>query len=110
MKVQVTQEEVREMVRAKYGLPYETEVEIVSSTISPLVYRVIQVVESVDFTGRQKIEAIKLLRENYNAGGYCVGLLGAKWIVENWAKFKSFAKSLGRLPSEKEIENLIKST
>jgi hypothetical protein len=108
MKIQVTHEEVRDMVRAKYGLPYETEVEIVSSTINPQVHQVIRVVESVDFTGREKIAAIKLVREHYLADGYCPGLFNAKWIIENWAKFKSFAKAIGRLPSERELDNLIK--
>ena len=111
MKIQVTVAEVTELFRAKYDLPAGTSIEIVPNYAVPdSALKVISAVERLRYNSTEKIAAIKAFRCEYNYVGFTPGLAQSKWAVENWTTFKSEVLRIGRLLTDNELGELVRSS
>ena len=92
--------ELKELVRASQRISSTEDFDVavtgtgVVSEPGNVLMTLISTIEALNYTGNQKIEAIRAFRTLHSCG-----LAEAKWIVENWATWKEMALRKGNFPT-----------
>lgn len=98
MNIKLTYEEAQQIILNFYKLNPSDKVVIGRkkkklSTTNTIAQAIIDEIKSLDYTGDDKITAIKRFRELY----YC-SLYEAKWSIENFDEIVNFTKINNRMP------------
>jgi hypothetical protein len=97
MKIKLTLAEITTLVVSYYDLPDNTGVEIEdfpNTTEYNRALGLISEIKKLDYTGSEKIRAIKHFREIVSSG-----LAEAKWAIENFLVVEDFIHKNKRLPA-----------